>query len=310
MSLDQKTPAQPLADRVFEEFEPPSDWDHDEGSHTLILMLPGFKKEQMRVQVTSTRILKLSGERQISENKWRRFHKEFTIPTDSDTSGISAKFEAGMLYVRLPKMIKKLQIPNNNVPKPQQPTTTDQKPTQQEAPKPQQPITTVHKPTQQETPKPQKPTIEKPNAQVVDDQKRPKVEDKVVESKVEAQKPLLQEHKSDEDSQKKPYKEKGRVETDQYANNKADKEREEGAILASKVQEMHGSSSDGLGKRGGKMDKRSLTMEMLSQQSQEYMKALSSLMEEVKKQKKLANMLVVVFFVLLLGLYVKNAIKS
>ncbi|KAJ1386408.1 HSP20-like chaperone [Sesbania bispinosa] len=302
MSLDQKTPAQPLADRVFEEFEPPSDWDHDEGSDTLILMLPGFKKEQMRVQVTSTRILKLSGERQISENKWRRFRKEFTIPTDSDTSGISAKFEAGMLYVRLPKMINKLQIPNNNVPKPHQPT-------QQEVPKPQQPITTVQKPTQQETPKPQKPTIEKPNAQAVVDQKRPKVEDKVAESKAEAQKPLLQEHKSDEDSQKKTYKEKGRVETDQNSNNKAAKERAEGAI-ASKVQEMHGSSSDGLGKRGGKMDKRSLTLEMLSQQSQEYMKALSSLMEEVKKQKKLANMLVVVFFVLLLGLYVKNAIKS
>lgn len=38
MSIDQKV-AQ--AERVYEEFEPPSDWDHEEGSDTLILMLPG-----------------------------------------------------------------------------------------------------------------------------------------------------------------------------------------------------------------------------------------------------------------------------
>lgn len=38
MVLDQKTGE---ADRVYEEFEPPIDWDHDEGSDTLILTLPG-----------------------------------------------------------------------------------------------------------------------------------------------------------------------------------------------------------------------------------------------------------------------------
>lgn len=38
MSLDQQSRE---ADRIYEEFEPPSDWDRDEGSDTIILMLSG-----------------------------------------------------------------------------------------------------------------------------------------------------------------------------------------------------------------------------------------------------------------------------
>jgi hypothetical protein len=39
MSFDQKTPE---ADRIYEEFEPPFDWDHEDTSDTLVLMLPGY----------------------------------------------------------------------------------------------------------------------------------------------------------------------------------------------------------------------------------------------------------------------------
>jgi hypothetical protein len=49
---------------------------------------------------------------------------------------------------------------------------------------------------------------------------------------------------------------------------------------------------------------------MVSRQRQEYMNALSSLVDEVKKQKKLVNLLLLVFLVLLFGLYVKSVIKS
>ncbi|CAL0305038.1 unnamed protein product [Lupinus luteus] len=38
VSLEQKVQ---LAERMYEEFEPPFDWAHDESSDTLILMLPG-----------------------------------------------------------------------------------------------------------------------------------------------------------------------------------------------------------------------------------------------------------------------------
>lgn len=47
----------------------------------------------------------MSGERQIDEQKWRRFFREFAVPFDSDTNEIGAKFERGTLYIKFPKLI-------------------------------------------------------------------------------------------------------------------------------------------------------------------------------------------------------------
>ncbi|KAJ1410270.1 HSP20-like chaperone [Sesbania bispinosa] len=93
------------ADRVYKDFEPSYEWAQDQESDTLILMLKGFRKENLRVQISPNRILKLSGEQQIIDNTWRQFRKEFTIPSHSDSNAIKAKLEGGFLYVRLPKRI-------------------------------------------------------------------------------------------------------------------------------------------------------------------------------------------------------------
>lgn len=76
----------------------------------------GFKKEQMRVQVTAARVLKISGERQISNNKYRRFRKEIQLPLHLDTNTIAAKFESGILYIKLLKHINKNNNEQQNVP--------------------------------------------------------------------------------------------------------------------------------------------------------------------------------------------------
>ncbi|CAI8586579.1 unnamed protein product [Vicia faba] len=229
MSFDQKTRE---ADRIYDDFEPPSDWDHDDSSDTVILMIPGFMKEQLRVQVTSTRVLRVSGERQMNDKKWRRFRKEFSIPSHSDTSRVAAKFEAGILYVKLPKLINQQNIA---------PT-----PTQQEPQKPQQ--QTI----------PQKPDT--PNTDHVSDQKKHQEPKKDIE----------------EVSEKN---EKGKAEESRDDEN-------------------------------GKMEKRPVTMEMVSRQRQEYVNALCGLVDEVKKQKQLVNVLLLVFLVLMFGIYVKNVINS
>ncbi|KAL5101636.1 hypothetical protein RYX36_005963 [Vicia faba] len=229
MSFDQKTRE---ADRIYDDFEPPSDWDHDDSSDTVILMIPGFMKEQLRVQVTSTRVLRVSGERQMNDKKWRRFRKEFSIPSHSDTSKVAAKFEAGILYVKLPKLINQQNIA---------PT-----PTQQEPQKPQQ--QTI----------PQKPDT--PNTDHVSDQKKHQEPKKDIE----------------EVSEKN---EKGKAEESRDDEN-------------------------------GKMEKRPVTMEMVSRQRQEYVNALCGLVDEVKKQKQLVNVLLLVFLVLMFGIYVKNVINS
>ncbi|CAL5190354.1 unnamed protein product [Lathyrus oleraceus] len=138
MSLDQKTRE---ADRIYDEFQPAFDCHYDGTIDTMIFIIPGFKKEQLRVQITKPRMLRVSGERQMNEKTWRRFCKEIFIPPYSDASKMSAKFEAGVLYVKLPRLIKQQKI--------------------------------APAPTQQEPQKPQQQTIpQKPNTDHASDQKK------------------------------------------------------------------------------------------------------------------------------------------
>ncbi|KAI5433576.1 uncharacterized protein LOC127117954 isoform X1 [Lathyrus oleraceus] len=227
MSLDQKTRE---ADRIYDEFEPAFDCHYDGTIDTMIFIIPGFKKEQLRVQITKPRMLRVSGERQMNEKTWRRVCKEIFIPPYSDASKMSAKFEAGVLYVKLPRLIKQQKI--------------------------------APAPTQQEPQKPQQQTIpQKPNT----------------------------DHASDQKKQQEPKKDIEEV----TRKNEKDKEEE--------------SSRDGENK---KIEKRSVTMEMVSRQRQEYVNALCRLVDEVKRQKKLVNVLLLVFLILMFGIYVKNVINS
>ncbi|XP_059278136.1 inactive protein RESTRICTED TEV MOVEMENT 2-like [Lycium ferocissimum] len=91
--------------QIYEDFVPSSKLVKEEHSDTLHLTLPGFKTEQMRVQLTETGILKISGQRPIGQNKWQRFQKEFPVAENCDQSKISAKFENGTLHIKQPKLI-------------------------------------------------------------------------------------------------------------------------------------------------------------------------------------------------------------
>lgn len=90
---------------VYADFVPASKLVQEELSDTIHLNLSGFKKEQLRVILTSTGILKISGQRPIGRNTWKRFQKEFPVSENCDTSKISAKFENGILHVKQPKLI-------------------------------------------------------------------------------------------------------------------------------------------------------------------------------------------------------------
>ncbi|KAK9727102.1 hypothetical protein RND81_05G257900 [Saponaria officinalis] len=90
---------------VFEDYDPPTDLVTEDASDTLLIYLPGFKKEQLKVQLTVSKMLKISGQRPLGGNKYRRFQKEFRVPPNCDTKEISAKFEGGILYIRQPKLI-------------------------------------------------------------------------------------------------------------------------------------------------------------------------------------------------------------
>ncbi|CAL5190361.1 unnamed protein product [Lathyrus oleraceus] len=97
------------ADRVYEDFEPSHKWD--DGRFTVLL--PGFRKDQMKVQVTSKPALRLMGERPTFQNRWRRFKLEFPVPSDYDTDSVTATFEGGLLTVKLTKLTKPKETTTN-----------------------------------------------------------------------------------------------------------------------------------------------------------------------------------------------------
>ncbi|XP_006294834.2 inactive protein RESTRICTED TEV MOVEMENT 2 [Capsella rubella] len=109
-----------FANRVYEDFEPLSNWKTEQGFEALTVYLPGFKKEQLKVQITTTRKLRVMGDRPAGANKWIRFRKEFPIPPNVDVDSVSAKFEGANLVVRLPRPepIGKENLPSGTTAKP------------------------------------------------------------------------------------------------------------------------------------------------------------------------------------------------
>ncbi|CAA0822576.1 HSP20-like chaperones superfamily protein [Striga hermonthica] len=90
---------------TYEEFEPLCQWQRNEDKDILEIHLQGFKKEQLRVQISSLGVLKISGEGPAGTSLKSRFHKEVPVPTDTyETQSIQAKFINGVLYITMPKI--------------------------------------------------------------------------------------------------------------------------------------------------------------------------------------------------------------
>ncbi|KAG7602986.1 HSP20-like chaperone [Arabidopsis thaliana x Arabidopsis arenosa] len=103
-------------ERVYQEFEPATRWTSEPDAEVLVADLPGFKKEQLKVSVTATRKLRLTGERPTGGNKWIRFHQEIPVPLTVDIDSVSAMFKDNKLYIRHPKL--KTEIPQTKPPTP------------------------------------------------------------------------------------------------------------------------------------------------------------------------------------------------
>ncbi|XP_011087397.2 uncharacterized protein LOC105168899 isoform X2 [Sesamum indicum] len=95
---------------VFEDFKPMSEWLQDHQSHFLIIHLPGFVKEQIRVSAEGRNVIRARGERPVAGNKWSRFQAAFQVPEDGEMSSIRARFHGQKLTITVPKSsVKKPQ---------------------------------------------------------------------------------------------------------------------------------------------------------------------------------------------------------
>ncbi|CAH8383273.1 unnamed protein product [Eruca vesicaria subsp. sativa] len=110
------------ATRIYQEFEPAARWTSEPDAEILVVDLPGFKKEQIKLAVTTTRKLRLSGERPTGGNKWIRFRHEVPVPMTVDIDSVSAMFKDSKLYIRHSKI--KTESPQTKPPPP--PVVTNQ----------------------------------------------------------------------------------------------------------------------------------------------------------------------------------------
>uniref|UniRef100_A0ACD5WSJ5 Uncharacterized protein n=1 Tax=Avena sativa TaxID=4498 RepID=A0ACD5WSJ5_AVESA len=93
------------AARTYVDFVPSHDLVEETEKQTLVLNLPGFKKENLRVQIDNYGRLRVSGERPIEGNQWSRFRKDIQVPDVCDAGGIRARFEKdGVLHITMPRL--------------------------------------------------------------------------------------------------------------------------------------------------------------------------------------------------------------
>ncbi|PIN08179.1 hypothetical protein CDL12_19246 [Handroanthus impetiginosus] len=88
---------------TYEEFEPFCKWHRKENEDIVEIHLPEFKKEQFKVQISNSGILKISGERPLDASRNIKFYKRIEISSNYDSSAIRARLEKGKLYITLPK---------------------------------------------------------------------------------------------------------------------------------------------------------------------------------------------------------------
>ena len=90
-----------------------SDVVEKDGSFYLLLDLPGMKKDQINIEVKGQEVL-ISGDRKVEEEfktsnlikverRYGNFQRIFSIPEEFIADQISAKYENGVLQVRIPK---------------------------------------------------------------------------------------------------------------------------------------------------------------------------------------------------------------
>ncbi|KAL4560627.1 hypothetical protein LXL04_032780 [Taraxacum kok-saghyz] len=90
----------------YDEFEPMCTWQREDDQDVLVLHLPEFKKDQLRIQISNTGILKITGENVIDGKRRNRFLKEIKVTKDYDSNNIHAKFSQGRLRVTMPKKVQ------------------------------------------------------------------------------------------------------------------------------------------------------------------------------------------------------------
>ncbi|XP_019198055.1 PREDICTED: inactive protein RESTRICTED TEV MOVEMENT 2-like [Ipomoea nil] len=88
---------------IYEEMVPDFEWIEDPTNHWLGLEVPGFRREEVKLEVNTYGLIKIAGERKISEIKYIWFEQIFQAPENSKPEDCRVGMEEGLFYVQIPK---------------------------------------------------------------------------------------------------------------------------------------------------------------------------------------------------------------
>nr|GLL22244.1 inactive protein RESTRICTED TEV MOVEMENT 2-like [Ipomoea trifida] len=88
---------------IYEEIVPDFEWIEDPTSHWLGLEVPGFRREEVKLEVNTYGLIKIGGERKMSEIKYIWFEQTFQAPQNSKPEDCRVGLEEGIFYVQIPK---------------------------------------------------------------------------------------------------------------------------------------------------------------------------------------------------------------
>ncbi|KAL5830697.1 hypothetical protein ACOSQ3_016115 [Xanthoceras sorbifolium] len=260
--------------REYEDFVPSTGWVREPEYDTLVVYLPGFKKEQLKVQVTTLRNLRISGERPLGNNKWSHFRMEFPIPANNDINEISAKFEGGSLYIKHPKVIT-----TEDIPKPQREREESKTGEGEE----------------------KKATLEKvPSKPKTEGEEEAKMQEVASRASMEKQKSGEEKENAQQVPPKTSSEEK--QPTEKEANGDAK------STLEKKSEDLAG-QDEKISAETTEMDKTLGQAGIVSGKDKSEVEGGGSAME-MKQPSKLLNLIVAILLILVIGIYARNAIRS
>ncbi|KAK4285222.1 hypothetical protein QN277_001949 [Acacia crassicarpa] len=98
---------QPSFRPAYQDFKPKSEMSENPEAHLLLVHLPGFTRERVRVQYDyGSRLVRVSGERPIDGgNRRSRFKEAYPVPQNCNVNQIQSNFRQGILTIIMPKNI-------------------------------------------------------------------------------------------------------------------------------------------------------------------------------------------------------------
>ncbi|CAH9092506.1 unnamed protein product [Cuscuta europaea] len=97
------------AESVYEEVVPLFEWNQDSTAHYwLFLHLPGFRREDVRVEVKANGLIKIGGEKNVNGTKFIWFEQFYKAPQNSKPEDSKIELVDGVLKLTIPKLAEKV----------------------------------------------------------------------------------------------------------------------------------------------------------------------------------------------------------